>query len=496
MRTLAAVDLGAQSGRVAIGRFDGARLSVDVVHRFANVPVEREGTLEWDAPRLRRDVADGLRMAARDEQIESVAVDSWAVDFGLLDDAGRLLRNPVHYRNRRRAAAFDRVLELIPPRELYQRTTIQLLPINTVFELAALAADGGAALTGARRLLLIPDLFHHWLCGSETTELTNATTTQCYDPHTGDWARDLLDRLEVPTAILPEIVSPGTTLGPVGADAGAETGLLGVTVIATATHDTAAAVAATPLNGERSAYLSIGTWSLVGIESDVPVAGEAAYRTNLTNEGGVGGTVRVLRNVNGLWLLHECRRAWAEAGRDYAFAELVELARTALPLRALIDPDAPFFAEPGDVPARVAWYCADTGQEPPASDAATVRCILESLALKQAECVDVLASVSGRTLEELHVVGGGARNDLLCAWTAEAAQRLVLAGPSEATLLGNLLVQAVALGELSSIAEGRELVRRSFVATTYEPTGDAAWHEARERFAELGRMSNGIEVRA
>ena len=474
--TLAAVDLGAQSGRVAVGRFDGRQLTVEEVHRFPNVPVTNGGRLEWDFDRLLAEVEAGLRLAG---PVDSIAVDSWAVDFGLVDDAGRLQRNPAHYRDARRAAAFDAVLEQIPARELYERTAVQLLPINTIFELAALAADGDADLAGARRLLLIPDLFHQRLCGSESTERTNASTTQCFDPHTGDWARDLLERLDVPTAILPEVVPPGTVLG---------TAADGAAVVAAATHDTAAAVAATPLGGERSVYLSVGTWSLVGVESTQPIVDESAYRANVTNEGGVEGTYRVLRNLTGLWLLHECRRTWAEAGREYEFAELVELARSAPALRSLIDPNDPRFSEPGDMPARIAAYCRETGQDTPADDAAFVRCILESLALKHAETVELLAAVTGRELAELHVVGGGANNDLLCAWTAQAAERPVLAGPAEATLIGNLLVQAMALGELSSLAEGRELVRASFAPKTYEPAADSAWREARERFAGLDRM--------
>jgi rhamnulokinase len=490
-RALAAVDLGAQSGRVAIGSFDGERLSVDEVRRFPNVPVEREGVLRWDVERLRDHVWEGLRQAAAVTRVDSVAVDSWAVDFGLLDAGGRLLQDPVHYRDGRRAAAFEKVLELVGRRELYERTAVQLLPINTLFELAATAMERDPALGRARRLLMIPDLFHHWLCGSESGERTNASTTQCFDPHSGDWARDLLERVGVPTAILPAVVAPGTRLGDVRK---ADTGLAGAAVIATATHDTASAVAAVPLAGNCGAYLSVGTWSLVGIESDAPLVDDAAYRANLTNEGGVAGTYRVLRNITGLWLLHECRRVWAEAGRRYEFDELVALARSAPPHRSLIDPNAPLFSEPGDMPARIAAYCAETGQESPSDDAAMVRCVLESLALKHAETVETLARVSGRELDRLHVVGGGANNELLCAWTADAAQRPVVAGPAEATLVGNLLVQAIALGDLSSLAEGRELVRRSFTPVIYEPTGDAAWDEARARFATLAAPIADAEV--
>ena len=469
MRTLAAVDLGAQSGRVAVGRFDGERLSVEEVHRFANEPVRDRDKLSWDVERLRSEVFDGLRIAG---PVDSVAVDSWAVDFGLLDRAGELVQNPVHYRDARRAAAFERVLEIIPARELYERTGIQLLPINTIFELAAMATDGDSALASADQLLLIPDLFHYWLCGSRTTEFTNATTTQCYDARAGNWATDLLGRLDIPARLFPEVVAPGTQLGNTTD---------GAAVIATATHDTGAAVAAVPMANDRCAYLSIGTWSLVGIESTDAIVTDAAYEANVTNEGGVNGTFRVLRNVTGLWLLDECRRIWAASGHEYAYDELVMLARSAPAFRSLIDPNDASFLEPGDMPARIAAYCASTGQETPDGVGATVRCIFESLAAKQAETVDLLSAVTGREIDVLHVVGGGANNELLCAWTAEASGRPVLAGPAEATLVGNLLVQAMTLGEIASLEEGREVVRRSFEPVVYEPSGASAWAEARER---------------
>jgi len=483
MATFAAVDLGAQSGRVALGRFDGDTLSIDVVHRFANVPVRVRGTLHWDVLRLYADVLDGLRAASRDASVDSVGVDSWGVDFALLDRAGRLVQNPVHYRDSRRAAAVDGVYGRVSPRELYERTGIQLMPINSVFELAAMAAESDPVLAAADRLLLIPDLFHYWLCGSRSTEFTNATTTQCYDARAGAWAADLLERVDIPVRLFPEVVDPATQLGPVADD---DSGLRGAVVVAAATHDTGSAVAGTPLRGERSAFLSVGTWSLVGVESSEPVVGDDAFRANLTNEGGVAGTFRVLRNVAGLWLLQECRRTWALAGRDRSVEELVALARSAPPLRALVDPNDAMFAPPGDMPARIVRYCEQTGQQAPEDEGAIVRCIFESLAVKHAESVDLLARVTGRELDELHVVGGGANNELLCEWTAAAAERPVCAGPAEATLVGNLLVQAMALGEVSSLEEAREVVRNSFPVTTYEPAPSSAWREARERFAAVG----------
>ena len=484
MATLVAVDLGAQSGRVAVGRFDGERLGVTEVHRFPNVPVRVRDTLSWDILRVYRDVLDGLRAAAREAgQVDSIAVDSWGVDFGLIDLKGRLVQNPVHYRDGRRARAMDGVLAQIPARELYDRTGIQLMPINTVFELGAMAAESDPALNAAETMLLIPDLVHYWLCGAATSEFSNATTTQCFDPHTGGWASDLLERIDVPARLLPDVVQPGTRLAPLSAAVVEETGLAGADVVAVATHDTGSAVAGVPFRQPGSVFISAGTWSLVGLEIQAPVITDAAFAANLTNEGGVGGTFRLLRNVTGLWLIHECRRVWAEEGRERSFDQLVALAKGAPALQSFIDPNDAAFDDPGDMASRVRAFCAHTGQPEPVDPGAVVRCILESLALKHAQTIDLLASVAGVSPQEIHVVGGGARNELLCRWTAEAAGLPVLAGPEEATLLGNMLVQAMALGEIASLAEGRELIRASVVPTAYEPQETSKWQEAKERFA-------------
>jgi rhamnulokinase len=495
MATLAAVDLGAQSGRVAVGRFDGERLSVTEVHRFPNVPVRTRGTLNWDILRVYRDVLDGLGAAAHEAgHVDSVAVDSWGVDFALIDSKGRLVQNPVHYRDVRRARAMDGVLMRVPARELYDRTGIQLMPINTVFELAAMASESDPALDAAETMLLIPDLLHYWLCGASTSEFTNATTTQCFDPHTGGWAADLLERLDVPTRLLPEVVRPGTRLAPLSHGVAEDTRLRNAEVIAAATHDTGSAVAGVPFRQPDSVFISAGTWSLVGLEVQAPVITDAAFAANLTNEGGVGGTFRLLRNVTGLWLIHECRRVWAQQGREHSFDQLVALAKDAPALQSLIDPNDAAFDGPGDMPARVRAFCAHSGQTEPVDPGAVVRCILESLALKHAQTIDVLASVTGVSPREIHVVGGGARNELLCRWTADATGLPVLAGPEEATLLGNMLVQAMALGEISSLAEGRAVIGASVVPIAYEPQETSRWQEARERFAEAVALPT-LEVR-
>jgi rhamnulokinase len=405
------------------------------------------------------------------------------------------VQNPVHYRDGRRARAMAGVLTRVPARELYERTGIQLMPINTVFELGAMALDADPALAAAETMLLIPDLVHYWLCGASTSEFTNATTTQCFDPHAAGWASDLLERIDVPTRLLPDVVQPGTRLGALSRPVAEETGLRDAEVVAVATHDTASAVAGVPFRHQGSVFISAGTWSLVGLEVQAPVITDAAFAANLTNEGGVDGTFRLLRNVTGLWLIHECRRVWTQEGQEHSFDQLVALAKSAPALQSFIDPNDAAFDEPGDMPARVRAFCAHTGQTEPVDPGAVVRCILESLALKHAHVIDVLASVTGFSPREIHVVGGGARNELLCRWTAEAAGLPVLAGPEESTLLGNMLVQAMALGEIGSLAEGREVIRASVAPIAYEPQETSAWQEARARFAEAVALPT-LEVRA
>ena len=484
---MAAIDLGAQSGRVAVGRFDGERLAVTEVHRFPNVPVRVHGTLHWDVLRLYDGVLEGLRAAAReaDGRVDSVGVDTWGVDFALLDRAGRLVQNPVHHRDARSERGMELALARLPARELYERTGIQLMPINTVFQLAARAEAADPGLEAAETLLLVPDLLHYWLSGAIGCEFTNATTTACFDPRTGTWATDLLTRLGIPAQLFPEVVPPGTVLGPLRADVAEETRLVKTVVVAPATHDTGSAVASVPFRAAGSVYISAGTWSLVGVELPAPVIDERTFAANLTNEGGVSGTFRVLRNVTGLWLLHECRRAWARDGHDWSFEELVALADEAPPLRSLVDANDPVFAAPGDMPERIRAFCARTGQEPPETPGEVVRCGLESIALRHRHALDLLREAVGAEPAEVHVVGGGARNRLLCGWTADATGLPVLGGPEEATEIGNLAVQALALGELGSLEEVRELVRASFPPTVYEPRAAAAWDNAYGRFQAI-----------
>ncbi len=467
-----AVDLGAETGRTVLGSFDGERLSVDEIRRFPNRPVEVAGTLHWDVLRLYADVLDGVRAAGR---VDSIGVDSWGVDFGLLDRAGRLVANPVHYRDRRTEGMPEAAFRRVSREEIYARTGIQFIPINTLYQLMALVTSRDPQLEVADRLLTMPALFGYWLTGARADEYTDATTTQCYDPRAGRWATDMLDKLGIPVRIFGDVVKPGTDLGAPRA----ELGLAALRVIAPGTHDTASAVAAVPFQGsQNAAYISSGTWSLVGIETGVPVINPESLQANLTNEGGVAGTIRLLKNVMGLWLLQECRRTWALTGMDMPYEELLRLADAAPRFAAVIDPDDERLLRPGDMPARIAQISAESGQPLSAEPGVIARCILESLALKYRRTVDQIERVSGMQIRTIHVVGGGSNNRLLCQMAADACGRPVVAGPVEATAIGNLLVQAIALGLVSSLEQARELVRRSVTLEKYEPKSTHEWEIA------------------
>lgn len=485
---LLAIDLGAESGRAVVGRFDGDRLRVEEAHRFANVPVRLGGTLYWDFLRIFGDVVTGMGRAVAAGSLASVGVDTWGVDFGLLDRSGRLLANPVHYRDGRTQGMIQRATQCVPREAIYAATGIQFMEINTLYQLLSMVEAADPNLESAERLLLVPDLINHFLCGSLVSEYTNATTTQCYHARGGGWASDLLTPLGIPERLFPEVVPPGTLLGELVPAVAEAVGQAGLRVVAPGTHDTASAVAAVPLPPTgTTVFLSSGTWSLLGIEVDRPVISEAALAANLTNEGGVAGTIRLLKNVMGLWLVQEARRALGDRRREAppSYEELTGLAEQAQPFTAFIDPDDQRFLRPGPtgLSAAVEAVCRETQQPPPADPGTLVRVLLESLALKYAWVTRQLEAVTGRSVAAIHVVGGGAHNSLLCRLTAAAAGRPVLAGPSEATAIGNLVVQAIALGELGSLAEARELVARSFPVRQYEPEGD--WREARARFERL-----------
>ncbi|MEU8269772.1 rhamnulokinase family protein [Sphaerisporangium sp. NPDC049002] len=470
MSTVAAVDLGASSGRVMTARIHAGGVELREVHRFANRPVRASGTLHWDILSLYQGVLDGLRKAG---PVDSIGVDSWAVDYGLLDSSGRLLGNPVHYRDERTSGVMEGVVAELGAASLYGVSGLQFLPFNTVYQLLA----DREALARARTLLMIPDLLTYWLTGSIGAETTNASTTGLYDVRAGDWARPLMSRLGLPGEIFPDLRPPGSPAGVLRPDVAAEIGNGGepVPVVAVASHDTASAVAAVPAATPRFAYISSGTWSLVGVELPAPVITDESREANFTNEGGLDGTTRYLRNVMGLWILQECLRAWGDPG----LPRLLAAAERASPFAALIDPDDPSFLPPGDMPRRIAAYCERTGQRPPTGEPQIVRCVLESLALAYRRAVRDAARLSGHDVEVIHIVGGGARNGPLCQMTADATGLPVLAGPVEAAALGNALVQARAHGVVTDI---RELVRRGEPITAYEPRGDRSlWSAAADR---------------
>jgi rhamnulokinase len=483
---VAAVDLGASSGRVMTGRLAGSsagprQLELREVHRFPNGPVPVLGTLHWDILRLYSDLLDGLRAAGRGTELAGVGIDSWGVDYGLLGPDGALLGNPVHYRDARTSGLVEEVLARIPAAELYAATGIQQLPINTIYQLRAAARAG--QLDGAATLLLIPDLLAYWLTGEAGAEVTNASTTQLYDPRARAWAWEVIGRLQLPRALFPPLRQPGTVTGTLLPGLAAGPGLAGLPVIAVGSHDTASAVVGVPAHGPDFAYISCGTWSLVGMELAQPVLTEASRAANFTNETGVDGTIRYLRNVMGLWLLQESVRAWAEAGPAPDLGELLAAAAQAEPLQVVVDPDDPAFLPPGDMPARIAQAAQRTGQQPPADPPATVRCILDSLALAYRRAVGAVQELSGREISVVHVVGGGARNELLLQLTADACGLPVIAGPVEAAALGNVLIQARALGAGPGDLDGmRSLLRATQQLRRFEPAGSAAaWAAAEHR---------------
>jgi rhamnulokinase len=468
-----AVDIGAESGRVMQVSYDGQELHLDEIHRFSNIATLAVGTLYWNPLLFFHEIQEGLKRAPAGAA--SIGVNTWGVDFALLDRDGRLVCNPIHYRDSSSEGMEEWVCQRIPRREIYERTGLQFIAPNTLNRLAYLVKTHSPLLDIAHTYLTIGDLLNYWLCGSKTCEFTHASTHQIYNPSLGDWDRDLLARIGFPTHIFGEIVQPGTRLGVYN----------GLPVIAPGVHDTASAVAAVPTTTRDYAYLSSGTWSLLGLELPHTVINDAAYAANATNEGGVNHTWRFLKNIAGLWLVQQSRAIWAEQGQHYDYAQLAALAEQAAPFTAFIDPDAHDFFLPGDMPANIRAFCRRTGQAVPESVAQVVRVIYESLAFKYRYVLEQLLVASGRAADTVHVIGGGSKNALLCQMTADATGRRVIAGPSEATALGNAIVQLVSLGEFKDVAEARQLLSHSSGMVAYEPRHPSAWDEAYGRFVSI-----------
>jgi len=487
-----AVDLGASSGRVVAGLLDGRRLRLELVHRFENGAIPAAGSLYWDMLGLWSNIVQGLRAAGAKygRRIKSVGVDTWGVDFALLGRGDVLLENPHSYRDARAVGMMDRAIERVGRSEIFAQTGLQFLQINTLFHLLAMAEQKSPLLEMAESFLMMPDLFHWLLTGVKSNEYTNATTTQFFNPVEGRWSKDLLAKLGIPSQFLGEIVQPGTNLGPLTSAVGNETGLSGVEVVLPGTHDTASAVMAVPAAGEPSdhpdwCYISSGTWSLMGAEVPSPVMSEKCMQLTFTNEGGVGGRTRLLKNITGLWVVQECRRAWGLAGRQYSWDELNVRSEAAAPLVSLVNPDDAAFQAPGDMPAAIAAYCQRTGQPVPTEEGAVVRAAIEGLAMRYRQVLAGLEELTGTRVNTIHVIGGGTQNRQLCQATADACGRTVIAGPIEATAIGNIMTQAVTSGAVGSIGEAREVIRNSFPVEEYHPVKNDRWHEAADRFTKL-----------
>jgi rhamnulokinase len=478
-----AFDLGAESGRAVLGRLEGGRLSVRELRRFPNTPARISGHIHWDIFALFEEIKKAMKDCAAEIPAgpASLGVDTWGVDFGLLARDGSILGLPFCYRDPRTQGAMEDYLKLVPREALYEATGIQFMPFNTLFQIYAMVRDRSPLLDAASDLLFMPDLFNYLLSGRKASEFTMATTSQIFDPRTRSWNPGLFQAMGISKRILQNVLDPGTVLGPLLPEIAKETGFGGLPVVATASHDTGAAVAAVPARGKNWAYISSGTWSLVGVEEKAPIITREALERNFTNEGGVAGTIRFLKNVTGLWLVQQCRKSWEGAGA-LSYEDLARLAGEAPPFRALIDPDDPGFLNPPDMPEAIRAYCRKTGQEPPASEASFIRSILESLALKYRLVIDQLEQTVGHPVERIHVIGGGSQNRLLCQFTADATGRPVSAGPAEATAVGNILVQAMALKLVGSHEEMRTIIRDSFVPRDYDPRQDKAWAEAFDRF--------------
>jgi rhamnulokinase len=490
-RNFLAFDLGAESGRAVLGTLENGRLTLQEKHRFANPTGRMNGHLHWNLLAQWEELKTGLKNVAGGPPLSGIGVDTWGVDYGLIGKVGNVLGNPHHYRDARTDGVMERTFAKVARDRIFEATGVQFMQFNTLFQLMAMREQNSQALEIAETLLFMPDLFNFLFTGVRKTEFSIASTSQMYDPRQRDWARPMLDQLGIPTRILPEIVPSGTVIGSITSDVADECGVGPITVIAPACHDTGSAVAAVPMTeGEGGAsndwcYISSGTWSLMGVELAEPVINEKSLRYNYTNEGGVGGTIRFLKNIMGLWLVQECRRHFKKEGYEHTYAELTQMAGRAKGFAALIDPDHAPFLTPGEMPTKIDRFCEQTKQPRPNNRGDYVRTCLESLALTYRRTLEGLEDVLGRRINTIHIVGGGTQNELLNQMTADACHRVVIAGPVEATAIGNILVQAMATGDVKSLAEARVIVRDSFDVKRYRPRETKRWEAAYSRFRSL-----------
>ncbi len=489
-----AVDLGAESGRVMAGIWNGKKLRIEEVHRFASGGTMLGESLRWDVLRLWGEIESGLTLAGKiyGKQIVSVGADTWGVDFVLLNKQEEILGQPYHYRDARTRGALPRTFKKVPRAEIYAQTGLQFMELNSLYQLLAWQEQSPAILEATATLLFMPDFFHWAMCGAKRAEFTIASTSQFVDPLKRDWSLPLLNKLGLPTHFLPKIVQPGTTLGTFRKSLAERTGLAGVKVVAPPSHDTASAIAGVPTSNTGTAnwaYISSGTWSLMGVELKKAVLTPRALELNMTNEGGIDGTYRLLKNIMGLWLVQQCKRSFDAAGKKYDYAQLAALAALAKPLRSIVNLNDPRFLNPPDMPKAIQDFCRKTKQPVPQTPGELVRCAYESLALKYRETLASLEELTCEPIEVIHIVGGGSRSALLNQFTADACQRLVVTGPIEATAMGNILTQIRADGELASLGEMREIVRKSSEVERYKPGASAAWNDAAGLFSNLCERS-------
>jgi len=480
-----AVDLGAESGRVMLGRVADGRLSLEQAHRFANGPIQEQDSLRWDFDRLMTDIKTGIGLAAKmaDGQVRGIGVDTWGVDFGLLGADGRLLEKPYHYRDSRTNGMMEKTFDRMPKREVYEHTGIQFMQLNSLYQLLAMRLTNPDTLAKADKLLFMADLFSYFLCGRAFGEYTLASTSQMMDMKTGRWSKAIFKTLSLPLEIMPHVTRPGTVVGELTLEVAKEIGCGRIPLIAVGSHDTASAVLGVPGQGDRWAYLSSGTWSLMGVEIPQAIVNDKSFAYEFTNEGGVDNTIRLLKNIMGLWLVQECKRQWQREGQDLSYGELTAMASKAKPFFGYVDCDNSDFLAPGDMPARINKCLSETGQKPTQDKGQMVRLVLESLALKYRTVLNAIEDVAGISIETLHIVGGGIQNELLCQFTADATGRKVVTGPVEATASGNILLQAKATGQIKSIEEARQVVRNSFEMKEYQPQDVSLWEQQYRRFA-------------
>ncbi len=483
-----AFDFGASSGRAMLATFDGEKITLEEKHRFSNDPVLVGGSLYWDVLRLFHEIKQGILKCANsgDRDIDAIGIDTWGVDYGLLDENDKLIGNPYHYRDTRTDGMYDEAFKKVSKEDIFKSTGIAFNWFNTVFQLLSMRVHNDKSLDRAKTLLFMPDLFNFFLTGVKKTEYTVASTAQMFDSEKHEWAYDMLKKLDIPTDILTDVIYPGETVGTLLPELAEELGVGEIPVIAVASHDTGSAVAAVPVVDNKDfVYISSGTWSLMGVELDKPNTSMEAMEYNFTNEGGVNKTIRFLKNIMGLWLIQESRRQWDREGELLSFDELEQQANAAKPFASLIDPDYPAFQTPGNMPKRIREYCEKTGQEVPQTKGDIVRCIAQSLAFRYRYTIEGMEKVTGKKYDVVHIVGGGIKDKMICQFTANATKRTVEAGPVEATSIGNVLVQTMAMAGVKSLNDARKVVKNSFDIATYTPADSEAWDAAYEQWKKI-----------